>query len=647
KRQVYGATTALLAQLELHYADGQRQIVPTDETWRAGEGQVRMADLYNGCRIDHAREPTGWTGPDFDDGEWSAVECLPLPRGLRQRAMPPVRVVDTFSVNPIGAPDLLHADCGQNLTGWLRLTVEAQCGGVVDVRHAEVLEPDGGLHLSSLRTAEARDRYMVRAGRHELEPAFTYHGFRHAEIACAPGIEIVACEARVVSSDLRRIGHFRCSDERVNRLYENIIWSQRGNFLAIPTDCPQRDERLGWTGDIQVFAPTACTNFDCRTFLGQWLADLAAEQRADGNVPSTVPNVLQGHLHEYGGVGWGDAATLVPWAMYEAYGDAAILARQYASMKAWVDYGLSRLDANGLWIGDFQLGDWLDPAAPPGYPEQATTDRDFIATAYLAHSARTLGKAAGILGHAAQADFYRDRAERLAQACWQRWQKAVLATQTGCAMAICFDIAPPSELLRIGARLARLVEVNHGRIGTGFLGTPLVLPALTRTGQHAAALRLLLNPLAPGWLYQVEMGATTIWERWDAIRPDGSIHPGDMAAKDSPGMMSFNHYAYGSVGCWLYRTLAGIAPAEPGYAVIDFAPQPGEGIDWAEARIETPFGMAAVSWRRSGKALSVCCQVPPGARGRFIPPSGWRLAGDALPSFGSGDVTFSLLAEAG
>ena len=625
-RAVYGDTTALLAQLEITYRDGSRQVVATDDTWTASTGGLLAADIYEGAELDLAQEPAGWSAPGFDAAGWTPVVALPLPAGLDQRSMAPVREVDAFDLAfDRTIPGKIAIDCGQNLTGYLRLTLTANRRATVTVRHAEVLEPDGRLHTAALRTAKATDNYHLVPGPCVVAPSFTYHGFRYAEIELDDDIAVERIEACVVSSDLREIGRFRCSDERLNRLDSNIRWSQRGNFISLPTDCPQRDERLGWTGDIQVFAPTACTNFDARAFLSSWLVDLASEQAADGQVTSTVPNVIQGHPYEFAGIGWADAATLVPWALYEAYGDREVLRRQFPSMRRWVDWAASRLDPNGTWVGDFHLGDWLDPGAPPDRPEEATTDRDFIASAYLAFSAGKLARSAALLGEPDLAERYEDLSARVAAATWRHWRDAAVETQTGCAMAIAFGITPPAEIEAAGARLAALVERAQGRIATGFLGTPLALPALTLSGQHEVAFRLLLNEQAPGWLYQVRNGATTMWERWDAIQPDGNIHGGGMAAEDAASMISFNHYAYGSVGAWLYRTLAGIAPdeAEPGYALVQFRPQPGGGIDWAEGSVETPFGTAAITWREAGDALSIRLGIPPGAQGRLTLPDGW------------------------
>lgn len=639
QRAVYGDTTALLAQIEVEYEDGERRVIATGDDWKGGFGEIVSADIYNGCEIDQALAATGWKLPGYADEAWSPASVLPMVENLEQRGMPPVRVrrVIPVEIRP-GPQGILALDCGENTTGFLRLTVRAKERTTIRVRHAEVLEDDGRLHTAALRQAKATDIYHVLPGEHVLEPAFTYHGFRYAEIDVEGAAEILAAEACLLSSDLTRIGRFSCSDPLVNRLADNILRSQRGNFIALPTDCPQRDERLGWTGDIQVFAPTACANLDSRAFLANWLVDLAIAQGEDGQVPSVVPNVINGHAYEFGGVGWADAAVLVPWALYEAYGDVGILAHQFGSMRALIDWGASRLNGQGVWVGDFHLGDWLDPNAPPDHPEEATTDRDFIASAYLAYGASVVSRAAGVLGRDEDAARYADLSRETAVATWEHWRTRLVETQTGCALAIVFGIAPPDAIDQVGASLARLVTETRGRVSTGFLGTPLLLPALTMAGRGQEALRVLLNRESPGWLYQVINGATTMWERWDAILPDGSICKGDMAAEDAESMISFNHYAYGSVGAWLYRSLAGIAPDadDPGYATIRFCPSPATGMDWAEASIDTPYGRASIRWDVTGDTFAADLVVPTGAQGKFKVPAGWQHSGNLAATLRSG-----------
>ncbi|MFF1301919.1 family 78 glycoside hydrolase catalytic domain [Streptomyces sp. NPDC058307] len=625
-RNVYGDTAALLAQLEVTLTDGTTVTVATDDQWRGGYGDLLAADLYDGCERDLRQEPHGWQLPGFDDHDWEQVATLPLPAGLAQRAHPPVRVVQVIQPEQRTLPDgTIALDAGENITGWLRIRAAGPTGGTVTLRHAEVLDGDGRLLTSILRGARATDQYTLAGGSVELEPEFTFHGFRYAEIDASPGVTIEAVEVVVVASDLRRIGDFRCSDERVNTLYSNVVRSQRGNFLAVPTDCPQRDERLGWTGDIMAFAPTACATFDSGAFLDSWLTDLRIEQRDDGAVPLVIPDVPLGELPPTelpkagGSAGWGDAATVVPAALFDAYGRRSLLGRHYAAMHAWVEFTVDHLDEDGTWSGNAQLGDWLDPAAPPEDPARATTDSAYVATAFVAHSAHLLAEAARELGHADDAERYAGLHRRTAEAAWHKWGDHARTTQTGCALALEFGIAPAAERAPVGETLAALVRARDGRIATGFLGTPFVLPALTSTGHVAEAYQLLLNIECPGWLYQVERGATTMWERWDAIRPDGTID-----VENAGMMLSFNHYAYGAVAAWLYRSVAGLRPTAPGYRTLEIAPRPGGTLTSASTSISTPYGTASVAWTISGTTLTVDAVLPPGTTGRFLPPEGWH-----------------------
>jgi len=635
---IYGERTALLAQLEVDFAGGSRYTLATDETWRAGTGALRSASIYNGVDVDLRCEPVGWHRPGFDDHHWETVVAADLPVGLEMRSAPPVRVLQSFPCVPAAtAWGTTIIDTGQNLTGYLRLRVRGQMGSAISVRHAEVLDQEGKIYTAPLNTAKATDRYILAdANAVTLEPCFTYHGFRYAEIAAEPNVMVEEVTVLVIASDLRPTGSFECSDARINKLFENVRWSQQGNFLSLPTDCPQRDERLGWTGDIQVFARTGCMNADARAFLASWLVDLAKEQRADGCVPSVVPNNAPNWEWEYAGAGWGDAATVVPWTLFEAYGDEQVLRRQFESMRAWVDWCASRRGSDGTWRGDRQYGDWLDPNAPPDAPHRGTTDGDYVASSFLSFSASIVARTATVLGEASATEHYWKLSAAVAVATWQRWRTHALSTQTGCAIALEFGIAPQQEQSAVAQSLARLVERNRGKIATGFLGTPLVLPALTRGNQIDAAYRLLLNTECPGWLYQVLHGATTTWERWDAMKPDGSIHSGAMDgfAEGNQPMLSFNHYAFGAVAGWLYRSLAGLSPtaSDPGYGTVIFAPVPGGGITSARARIASPYGPTSIAWKIEASSFVVDLEIPPGALGWFVPPPGrWRIRSEGTP----------------
>jgi alpha-L-rhamnosidase len=649
KRNTYGDTSALLLQLEVTLANGSRVLIATDESWRGSYGSVESADLYQGARIDFRKELTGWRLPGFDVTAWEGVTVLPLPKGLEARSMPAVRVLER-RILEIATPKepggKLMVDVGQNITGFLTIKARGESGATVEVRHAEMLDTDGSLLTAPLRKARATDNYVLDGGARRLSPPFTFHGFRYASID-APGVVIDGIEAVVIASDLKLTGTFECSDARLNRLFLNAFWSQRGNFLSVPTDCPQRDERLGWTGDIQAFAPTASMNADTRAFLLSWLKDLGLDQRDDGAVPSVVPDVLPDGMLRYGAAAWGDAATFVPWTLYRAYGDLEVLKRQFPGMCAWVDWCALQRDADGLWMQGAQFGDWLDPDAPGDKPHKAKCDRRIVATSYIAMSAKIVARAARLISDEAGATRYERLSGQAATATWLRWHDEMLTTQTGCALAIEFGIAPEHEHMRVGEALAALVKANRYRIGTGFVGTPLVLSALANTGQIDAAYRMLLNTECPGWLYQVDAGATTIWERWDAIKPDGTLHIGEMALSGNASMISYNHYAYGAVVHWMYKYLAGISidfSAEE-ESVINFAPRPGGGLRFARAEIVTPYGPAKVGWRHEEGTLDIETTVPAGARARFVAPEGFAGPREPVPSIlGSGMRAFRFTA---
>jgi alpha-L-rhamnosidase len=621
QQRVYGDQPSLSGHLDLEYEDGTRQIVPTDATWRAtGGGPITDSGIYAGEHHDLRRSQPGWSRVGFDDAHWSAAgvgaETMPVPEA---RIAPPVRrtqelPVAAVTISPSGR---LILDFGQNLVGWLRLTLRGDAGTRIVVRHAEVLE-DGELATRPLRAAAATDSVILAGdGPVTWEPAFTFHGFRYASIEGWPagfdaaGFDPADVTAIVVHSDLTRTGRFTCSDPLLTRLHENVVWGMRGNFLSIPTDCPQRDERLGWTGDIQVFAPTASFLFDCEGFLGSWLRDLAHEQRRLGGVvPVVVPTALQGGPFAGAIAAWGDAATIVPWVLYERFGDLGVLRDQYPSMRAWVDTVLNAAGESGLWAGSFQLGDWLDPSAPPDRPDKAKVDSDIVATAYLARSLQIVADAAELLGEPADAASYRAAAQQSRAAFRNEYLtpagRLLSDAPTAYALALLFDlVTDPVTRAKLADRLAVLVRRDGYRIGTGFVGTPLVADALAGGGHLEAAGRLLLQTENPSWLYPVTMGATTIWERWDSMLEDGSINPGEMT--------SFNHYALGAVADWMHRTVAGLAPAEPGYRRLLVAPRPLAQLDFAEASLRTPYGEAAVSWRRSGGRILVSAVVPANA----------------------------------
>ncbi|GAA4343933.1 family 78 glycoside hydrolase catalytic domain [Microbacterium rhizosphaerae] len=622
RRELYGTDLGVLVQLEVEYADGERQVVASGPEWVSAASPISSADLYNGEHFDARNIEREWSAAGFDDGAWTPVEVRDLGGAeLVAPDGPPVRHVETLHprevlTSPSGATIL---DFGQNLVGRLRIRVRGEAGTTIALRHAEVLE-HGEPATAPLRGAKATDSYTLRGeGVEEWAPRFTFHGFRYAEVTGWVGdLQPDDIVAEVLHSDLHRTGWFASSDPLVNRLHENAVWGMRGNFVDVPTDCPQRDERLGWTGDLQVFAPTAEFLYDSAGFLTSWLRDLAAEQRRYGGTPMVVPAITTGYQGPM--AGWADAATVVPWSIYRAYGDLGILEAQFDSMAAWVDEVAAAAGEDRIWSKGFQFGDWLDPTAPAGRPEAAQTYPEIVATAYFARSSRIVADAAALLGRVEDAARYGRLAEEVRGAFHREYVsgsgRLLSDSATAYALALQFGLVDgePARAHAAG-RLAELVRGNGYKISTGFIGTPLVCDALSANGHADVAYRLLLQTEAPSWLYTVTQGATTIWERWDSLLPDGTVNPS--------GMTSFNHYAFGSVADWLHRVVAGLAPAEPGYRRIRIAPQPPRrGVTSAAARLQTPYGEASVSWTLADVRMTLSATVPVGAVADVILPSG-------------------------
>lgn len=622
-RSIYGDKLGVIAQLEAKSGSQHETVVVTDSQWVWTHGPTLAADLYNGETFD-ARKVLPQDSDLNDAGRWMPVTVD------SDAAHTPLRSIDAPAIRPgeelapqqiFRSPEgRLLVDFGQNLVGWVRLTAEGPAGTEITIRHAEVLE-HGELGVRPLRAAEATDRWLLAgSGRETWEPSFTYHGFRYAEISGLPSDNLQPEDIRaiVVSSDLKRAGWFDCDHADLKRLHENVVWSMRGNFVSIPTDCPQRDERLGWTGDIAVFAPTASYLFDSTAFLSSWYEDLAAEQRDDGLIPYFVPslpfppeladNPVFSHTHT---AVWGDAATLVPFALYDETGDVQILRRAFPTMKKWVD-GIAALAGPGrIWDQGFQYGDWLDPSAPPEEPAQGATDPALVATAYFAHSAGLAARAAELIGFEVERERFQKLHDEVVSAFRQRFLSGAgrLTSDSQTAYAIAIQLGLLEEKSSRDAAAARLVElVREGghKIGTGFVGTPLILDALTSAGALEDAYKLLLQTELPSWLYAVKMGATTIWERWDSMLPDGSINPG--------GMTSFNHYAFGAVASWLHATVGGLSSLTPGWTHLRVAPRPHHTISWASTAHSTPAGRAAVDWNVEAGVMTLKVTVPPGAR---------------------------------
>jgi alpha-L-rhamnosidase len=620
-RAFYTDRLGLIAQLEVDFADGHRQVVGTDDRWAAGPSDTLSDDLYDGQTIDARRRDESWHRPGPPPPGWVGVDVLEFDTGrLTPYVGPPVtrqesRRPQAIWTSPSGKT---LVDFGQNLVGWLRFTVRGAPGSEITVRHAEVLEDDE-LGVRPLRSAEATDRFVLSGGTDTFEPTKTFHGFRYAEVSGWPG-ELTPddLEAVVVHSRLRRTGHFSCSDELLNRLHSNAVWGLRGNFLDVPTDCPQRDERMGWTGDIAVFAPSAAFLYDVEDFLADWLLDVAAEQRAqDGLVPFVVPDCLKYEempkefpAPESSAI-WSDAAVWVPWALWQAYGDRAVLDTQYDSMVAHLRRVASLLSPHGVWDRGFQFGDWLDPQAPPDEPFQSLADDGAVATACAYRTARIMAEVAALTGHFDDAAEFGALADRVRAGFVETYHQddGTITSHAPSlyALAIVFGVLEGEDRQVAGNHLAALVAENGHRIATGFAGTPYVTDALTATGHLDVAYRLLQERSCPSWLYAVTMGATTIWERWDSMLPDGRINPGEMT--------SFNHYALGAVVDWMHRTIGGLAPLEPGYRRVRVAPRPGGDLTWADTSLETRHGRVAVRWRLEDSGLRVDVSLPAGVTG--------------------------------
>lgn len=626
RRNLYGKKLALLAQLVITYTDGTQEVVASDEKWKASTGAVLASDIYDGETYDARLEQTGWSATGFDDNGWVGVTVMDAPQAkLVASAGPPVKEIEEIKPvkifkTPAGNTVL---DMGQNMVGWIRFRVTAPARTTITLRHAEVLDKAGNLYTENLRTAKQTITYTAKGGAQEVfQPHFTFQGFRYVAVSGWPG-EMKADDFTgvVVHSAMERTGTFESSSALLNQLEHNIIWGQKGNFVDVPTDCPQRDERLGWTGDAQVFAGTASFNHDTAAFYTKWLKDLALDQEDDGAVPFVIPNALTHDTRKgaAASAGWADVAVVVPWTVYQAFGDKRVLEEQYPSMKAWVEYMRREAGEKYIWSSGFSFGDWLAFAtASPAYPG-ATTDVDFLQTAYFARSTALLAKTAAVLGKKEEAAEYAALEEKVKGAILREFvtvnRRISPNTQTAYALALAFDLLPEAMRKDAAARLAADVR-RFGHLTTGFLGTPVLCAALSENGYLDEAYLLLSRKEYPSWLYPVTQGATTIWERWDGIKPDGSFQ--------DAGMNSFNHYAYGAIGEWMYRVVAGIRldEAKPGYKHVLIQPRPGGGLTYARASIESMYGRVAAGWEIVDGKLRVKVEIPPNTTATVRMPGG-------------------------
>jgi alpha-L-rhamnosidase len=609
QKDYYGKDISLLLQLVIRYKDGSTETIVSDDSWKSSTGVIRSAEIYHGETIDAREEKAGWALPGYDDKDWSGVQVATFPKNnLVATQSEPVRKHEVFHPKGIfnsPAGDQL-VDFGQNLVGRVVLKANGKAGDRIIISHAEVLDKSGNFYTENLRSARASDTFILKGGGAEVfEPRFTFHGFRYIRIEGYPGkLTTDDLQAVALYSDMAKTGYFHCSDTLINQLQHNIQWGQRGNFLDVPTDCPQRDERLGWTGDAQVFSRTAAYNMGVDNFFTKWLKDVAADQSPAGAIPFVIPNVLGNGAS----AGWADVGTVIPWNLYLAYGDQRVLEEQYPSMKAWVEYMRSQ-SRNDLWNTGFHFGDWLFYRPfDDNDGRAAVTDKYLIAQCFYAHSTQLLINAARVLNKKDEAAAYEQLLKRIKAAFTREYMtpngRLVSGTQTAYVLALQFDMLPDSLQTQAARRLADNVKDYDYHLTTGFLGTPYLCHVLSRWGYTDVAYRLLMQESYPSWLYPVKMGATTIWERWDGIRPDGSF--------ENAGMNSFNHYSYGAIGDWMYRYVAGLDTYEDGagYKHSMIYPHPGGGLKEAEARLQTGYGELASHWRRDKDSLILDVTIP-------------------------------------
>ncbi|WP_316758100.1 family 78 glycoside hydrolase catalytic domain [Streptomyces herbicida] len=599
--QRYGTQPWYAAQLLITFTDGTTQLVVTDGSWKAATGAIRADDLYNGETYDARLHVSGWDGVDFDDSGWAtaAVRDGTTPHLVAQ-VDNGVTVQHEFRAVSITQPQpgVWIFDLGQNFTGWNRIALRGDAGTTVGIRHGEVLNPDGTLYTTNLRAAQATDRFTLAGtkGTETYEPRFTVHGYRYVELSGLPADfrpEDGTVIGRALWTDAAQPGAFSTSNPLINQLQHNIVWGERSNMLSIPTDCPQRDERLGWTGDIAAFCATSTFNLDTHAFLAKFVDDLTDAQQANGAFTDVAPAVINGS----GTAGWGDAGTVIPYTLWQRFGDLTVVDQHFPAMARWVDY--LRGTAGSDLIRDQQTyGDWLNV--------NDNTAQDLICTAYFARSARLVARMAAATGRTDEAASYGRLADQVAAAFTARFvtdDGTVRGeTQTGYVLALAFELLPAPLVRSAADKLASRVAAAAGHLSVGFLGVENLLPVLAEHGHMDTAYQILLQRGFPGWGYMIENGATTIWERWDGIRTDGSFN--------DPGMNSFNHYGLGSVGDFLYRHVGGLAPAGPGYASLRIAPRPGGGLTSAASTYETPFGSAASDWSVSAGRLTLHVTVP-------------------------------------
>jgi alpha-L-rhamnosidase len=613
---VYGKTLGLLLQLKITFSDGSETLILSDDTWKASnDGAIRMNDIYNGETYDAGKKLTGWDQAGYNEKSWKSVITGKYNNGnlIASEGSPVRKIQEIKPVKIFRTPKgKLIVDMGQNMVGWLRLKVTGNKGTVVTLRHAEVMDKFGEFYTTNLRAAKCELNYTLAGTGVEIyEPRFTFMGFRFVEVTGFPG-ELTADNLTgiVVHSDMAVTGSYECSNPLLNQLQHNIQWGQKGNFVDIPTDCPQRDERLGWTGDAQAFCRTAAYNMDVSSFFTKWLKDVAADQKPAGEIPVVIPDVLnkQGSETAETSAGWGDVAVIAPWTMYQVYGDKRLLRTQYPSMLSWVEYIKKTAGDDYIWNGGSIYGDWLFYHPPVNnHPEpDGYTDHDFIATAFYAYSTKIFVEAAKIFGNTEDAGVYNAIHNKIKEVFIDEYVtkagRVGTNSQTSYVLALMFDLLPENLREKSARFLVDDIKSRGNRLSTGFIGTPYLCHVLSDNGYTDVAYDLLLQEAYPSWLYPVKMGATTIWERWDGQKTDSTFQ--------DPGMNSFNHYAYGAIGDWMYRVSAGIELMSPGYKHISIQPHPSKKLTYSRASFESSYGTIASGWERKDAKIIVTVKIP-------------------------------------
>jgi alpha-L-rhamnosidase len=618
-RQLYGDRPKLLAQLELAYADGSTEVIASDKSWRHTYGPILEGDLLMGESYDARKELGNWSGAGYKDASWQPSLEFKEDVAVVPEENKPMRVVETLK--PISIKEVPQwpqskwiFDLGQNMVGRIRLKVKGAPGQTITLRYAEVLDKDGQIYTANLRSAKQTDHYTMKGiGTEIWEPKFTFHGFRYVEVGGVEGTPTKdMVTGQVIHSDLENRGSFESSDKLLNQLQHNIFWGWRGNSLDVPTDCPQRDERLGWTGDAQVFAQTACFNQDAFLFWNKFVQDLEDSQKEDGAVPAIAPDIHV--VGPEGGPAWADAFLMVPWTLYNWYGDSRLIERHYDSFARYFAFLDSTSKDNLRCYDDYKgfkgFGDWLSIEAP--------TSHELIGTAFFAHAADLMSKFAEITGRPADAKKYAKRFEEIKKSFQNRYVTKdgliVNSTQTSYLLGLHFNLLADNHRAIAIKEIVGDVAKRNGHLSTGFVGASYLNPELTLGGRTDIAYQLMAQTSWPSWLYSVTKGATTIWERWDGWTEEKGFQ--------DPGMNSFNHYAYGAIGAWMYDTILGIQSVEPGFSKFRLAAKPGGKLTWAKGHLDTAYGPIESSWKVDGSKFTWDIAVPPNTTATVVTPDG-------------------------